>query len=424
MAESIVDIPINLLPESLKIGDTDLIVIQQGEAAVKVSGATLKSWLYEVSQAHGMIQSIDKAGTSGLVDTYRITLADGTTSDFSITNGNGIKSIVPYFGLSAASATKPTRWSSTAPAPTAEQRYLWTYNYITYDNGSTKVSTQYICAVYGEQGIQGNPPAYQRGTRMYQVSESGTEVPTGEWLSAIPNVPQGKFLWIRATETFDTGTTDPVYSVTRMGLDGSGSVSSVAGISPNGDGDVRLEPEDIGAISQSGGDVFGEIAMTGNPISGLPAPSEDSQAVNKQYVDTAVHLGAFSARGSSVALALPERLVTQLILDSPITGGGKTEFTFSGGGVKVPHDGVIAVSGAVYIISDAKTEMFRGTYVYRNDDEITSSWDIGKPYGAVGTPMAMVPVSAGDVIYLKARSFLPTTCNPSAAGTHLDIIYV
>ena len=39
------------------------------------------------------IKGIKKTSTSGLVDTYTITLTDGTTSTFSVTNGKGISSI-------------------------------------------------------------------------------------------------------------------------------------------------------------------------------------------------------------------------------------------------------------------------------------------------------------------------------------------
>lgn len=256
MAESVVDIPINLLPESLKIGDTDLIVIQRGEEAVKASGATLKSWLYEVSQAHGMIQSIDKVGTADLVDTYRITLADGTHSDFTVTNG-----------------------------------------------------------ARGPRGYKGDPPAYVSGTREYQVSDSGTEAPTGEWLPTIPNVPQGKYLWIRSTETFETGTTQPVYSVTRAGMDGSGSVSSVSDISPDANGNVALTAADVGALPSTGGDVTGEIKMDGNPISGLGLPTSSTQATNKEYVD------AISRK------AAPRNLLDNSDFRNPVNQRGQTSYS-------------------------------------------------------------------------------------------------
>lgn len=39
------------------------------------------------------IKSIEKTGTSGIVDTYTITLDDGSETQFTVTNGNGIESI-------------------------------------------------------------------------------------------------------------------------------------------------------------------------------------------------------------------------------------------------------------------------------------------------------------------------------------------
>ena len=39
------------------------------------------------------IKSVEKATSSGLTDTYTITLTDGSKSSFNITNGKGISSI-------------------------------------------------------------------------------------------------------------------------------------------------------------------------------------------------------------------------------------------------------------------------------------------------------------------------------------------
>lgn len=50
----------------------------------------VKYWSEKVGKT---IQSIDKTGTAGLVDTYTITYSDGTTSTFDVTNGNGITSV-------------------------------------------------------------------------------------------------------------------------------------------------------------------------------------------------------------------------------------------------------------------------------------------------------------------------------------------
>lgn len=432
MAESVVDISITNLVESFQIGDTDLIVIQQGEEALKVSGATIKAWLYEVSQAHGMIQSIEKVETSGLVDTHRITLADGTTYDFPVAQGNGIKSITAYFALSSAADATPTSWSTVPKLPTPEQKYLWTYNYIHYTDGTSKTSKKYVCSVYGDQGVKGDPPAYVSGTREYQVSDSGTDVPTGEWLPSIPNVPQGKYLWIKVVEEFETGTTEPVYSVSRAGVDGSGSVSSVANVSPDASGNVPLTADELGALPAAGGTMTGEIKMSGHPISGLNQPTEDTQAANKAYVDRAVHSEAVSVRGSSEVLTLPGTSPkVQVHLDTVIAGSDGHKFSFSAdGGVIVPRDGLVWVSGAAYIDGGGKTETFRGVYVFsgpegeHGEGEITSIWGVDKPYGAVGAPPVIIRVSAGDVLYLKVRCLTAAECAPSNSGTHLDIMYI
>ena len=51
------------------------------------------------------IKSIAKTGTSGLTDTYTVTLTDETTSTFNVKNGNGISSITLQSGTHAAGTT-------------------------------------------------------------------------------------------------------------------------------------------------------------------------------------------------------------------------------------------------------------------------------------------------------------------------------
>lgn len=55
----------------------------------------------------------------------------------------------------------------------------------------------------------------------YQVSESGTVVPTGSWVSEMPEVPQGSYLWIRLIQTFNDDTTYTSYSVAYFSVDGA-----------------------------------------------------------------------------------------------------------------------------------------------------------------------------------------------------------
>ena len=77
-----------------RITATDLFVLQQDNTAKKLPGQVLLNWLTAAADGHGGIQSIVKLSTSGLADTYRITLADTTTFDFVVNNGRSIGSIV------------------------------------------------------------------------------------------------------------------------------------------------------------------------------------------------------------------------------------------------------------------------------------------------------------------------------------------
>lgn len=79
----------------------------------------------------------------------------------------------------------------------------------------------------------------------YQVGSSGTTAPSGSWLQTVPTVPQGQFLWTKTAVTFNIGDTITWYSVSRMGIDGTGAVSTVCGVDPDSGGNVPLTGADI-----------------------------------------------------------------------------------------------------------------------------------------------------------------------------------
>lgn len=144
----------------------------------------------------------------------------------------------------------------------------------------------------GPTGAPGAPAALLSTKVVYQAGDSGTRIPAGSWSTSVPVVAQGKYLWTRITNTFNTG--DPVvsYSVSRIGLDGTGSVSSVADISPDENGNVPLTAEQIGALPSTGGTMTGHIHMNGQKISGLNAPTANDQAANMGFVNQQVKKAA------------------------------------------------------------------------------------------------------------------------------------
>lgn len=256
---------------------TDLFVLEQNGTAKKLTGQILENWLVSFADGHGGIQSIEKLSTSGLVDTYRITLADTTTFDFTVTNGKSITSIAKT-GTSGLVDTYKISYNdgssqnftvtNGAKGDKGDNAYIW----IKYASQKPTESSHYMgdlpddwIGIYsgnastaptdwqqytwyqikGEKGDTGAAATVTGTTVEYMISDSGTIVPSGSWSTTIPTVPQGKYLWTRVTTTFNTGSPAVSYSVTRMGIDGTGSVSTVNDKSPDVSGNVALTAADI-----------------------------------------------------------------------------------------------------------------------------------------------------------------------------------
>lgn len=368
------DKPIDQLNAAEKIYAADLFVLQQSGSAKKLTGQVLLNWLTAAADGHGGIQSIAKLSTSGLVDTYRITLADTTTFDFVVNNGRGIDSVsktstsglVDTYTISYNNGTTSTfTVKNGEKGDKGDNAYLW-IKYASqeptesshsmgdipddwigiYSGNSSTAPTdwkQYKWFKHkGEQGDTGSPATMVSKSVTYQVGDSGTIIPSGSWGSSIPVVSQGKYLWTKTELQFNTG--DPIvsYSVSRMGIDGSGAVSTVAGVSPDVNGNVALTAADVGALSVSGGDMTGAINMNGQSISGLNDPTEDTQAARKGYVDaakTAANAYADTAKAeantytdASVRKAAPLNLLdnsdfTNLVAQAGIGGNhGTTDY--------------------------------------------------------------------------------------------------
>lgn len=226
------------LNEAEKVYSDNLFVLHQAGETKKLSGNTLKNWLLEIAQSLGGISKIEKVSTSGLKDTYRIYYAkDGTTTDFTVTNGEkGDKGDNSYIWIrytgqkptesSHSFGTTPDDWmgiyaGNSATAPTDYKQYSW-------------------FKIKGEKGNTGDAATVKSRSVTYQVGSSGTTAPSGSWLQAVPPVPQGQFLWTKTDVTFNTGDTITWYSVSRMGIDGTGAVSTVCGVDPDSGGNVAL----------------------------------------------------------------------------------------------------------------------------------------------------------------------------------------
>lgn len=188
------------------------------------------------------ISSIAKTSTAGLVDTYTITYNDSTTSTFSVTNGAKGDTGDSWYVWIRYAGSMPT---SDADMGTTPDDWIGIYSG-TEDDPSDLHYTDFDWFEYkGEKGDTGTASTITTQTIGYQASNSGTVVPSGSWATTIPVVPPGNFLWTRTQLAFNDGSVVTAYSVSRFGIDGTGAVSTVNSISPDGSGNVALTADDI-----------------------------------------------------------------------------------------------------------------------------------------------------------------------------------
>lgn len=129
--------------------------------------------------------------------------ADGTDG-FSISDSNGKLYIGQYTDFTEADSTDP-------------KKYSWS-------------------KIKGADGAAG--VGVKSSTVTYQASTSGTTIPSGSWVSTIPNVADGQYLWTRTVIAYTDGKTTTSYSVGKMGQNGSNGAPGKPGTDgkPGADG--------------------------------------------------------------------------------------------------------------------------------------------------------------------------------------------
>ena len=231
------DKSISELVAATSIGSTDLFVLEQTGTAKKLTGQILENWLVSYADGHGGIQSLVKTSSSGtdpVVDVYTITYADQTTSSFTVTNGvKGDTGDQTYVWIKYA-AQYPTSDSDMGSSP---DDWIGIYSG-TASTAPTHYTDYTWFAWKGEQGDTGDPAELDGALVNYAQSNSGTAVPESGWYDTIPTPVAGMYLWTRVIIDFNTGSPITYYAVSRYGIDGTGSVSSVNGKSPDANGNV------------------------------------------------------------------------------------------------------------------------------------------------------------------------------------------
>ena len=170
-------------------------------------------------------------------------------------DGVGLRSTVITYASSTSGANAPsTGWTSSVPVIPAGQ-YLWTKTTWSYTDNTSE--TGYSVARIGRDGNTGRDGVAGKDgvgiratTVVYASSTSGTVPPTSRWLSQIPSVPAGQYLWTRTTWSYTDNTSETGFSVAKMGETGQKGSKGDPGpqgvIGPKGDRGEKGEKGDHG----------------------------------------------------------------------------------------------------------------------------------------------------------------------------------
>lgn len=143
---------------------------------------------------------------------------DGTDGS----DGRGIVSTTIEYQSSASGTETPTgTWEPSVPE-VAAGNYLWTRTTINYTDNTDSVSysVSYV-AKDGENGSSGSDGIGISKTNItYQKSTNGQTVPTGTWVTSIPPVDAGEYLWTRTEFIYTDNSKKYAYSVGQMGKTG------------------------------------------------------------------------------------------------------------------------------------------------------------------------------------------------------------
>lgn len=189
----------------------------------------------EVTVTNGKgIVSVSKTGTAGLVDTYTITYNDGTNGTFTVTNGAKGDTGQAWYVWIKYAGQEPTSDADMGDTPD---------NWIGIYSGTSSTApahyTSYTWFEYkGDKGDTGDPAEVESAVVEYQTSNSGTTIPTGAWTTTVPTVTQGSFLWTRTTLEFNSGSPIVWYAVAYQAIDGEGSPGTATPLADAGSGSV------------------------------------------------------------------------------------------------------------------------------------------------------------------------------------------
>lgn len=140
-------------------------------------------------------------------------------------DGVGVVSSTVSYQTHTSGKTAPTGEWSTEVLEADQGEYLWVKTTTKYSDGES-IDTYAVSynAKDGQDGSQG--PKGEDGTGItshqvrYQLSTSGSTVPTGSWLQDPPPAEKGKYMWTRTIISYSDGSSSTAYSTSYFANDG------------------------------------------------------------------------------------------------------------------------------------------------------------------------------------------------------------
>lgn len=329
------------LPSASSVQLNDLFVLEQSGAAMNLSGQTLVTDLAAFLDGHGGIANVTYTPpvSPSLNGTLTLTMADQTTYDVTITNGNGIASIAIAYGISSQGTTPGyvTQWANVPVPPTDASPYQWTRIRMTDKAGVVTDAysvtmkavnpTMSIGSVNAETGANADATVTNSGTSYNPVFNFDFTLPKGDkgdtgdyivpvvyfgtstaattepsvWYNSPSSISYaaGNFIWQKTEYTMHDAQTvqsTEVKVIGYIGQNGTGA-GSVTQITVNGDvytddgtGNVtmNLTPEDVGAVedpaNKSNGQVLTYDSSVGEWVASNPSTG-NVNTVNSKGVD-------------------------------------------------------------------------------------------------------------------------------------------
>ena len=145
-----------------------------------------------ISPDNPLVVSVDAYLGNDMVATRQITFTNITDGQ----DGVGVNSTTVTYGISTSASIQPTFWTEALPAATPEQ-YLWTRKITDYTDPNKPDTIELTYSYQGKNGSAGTSVSVTKIE--YQSGTSGTTAPSGTWITTIPSVPEGQFLWSKTT---------------------------------------------------------------------------------------------------------------------------------------------------------------------------------------------------------------------------------